>query len=146
MVTGNEWTWPTSLLDVVRFFSDLDNCQNVLVSLRWPDGVTCPTCGSKEHSYLKTRRPWKCKNKHPQQMFSIKKSSIFGVLLPAIIASPRRGERAQRDQFVALDTLTLPPGEAVNKYCHQRAITSRPPPPSFAPLPRKSSAPVRLDR
>lgn len=71
------WTWPTNLLEAVRYFSDPDNCQIVLVSLRWPDGVTCPTCGSKEHSYLKTRRLWKCKNKHPQQMFSIKKGSIF---------------------------------------------------------------------
>jgi transposase-like protein len=73
---SNQWTWPTSLLEAVRYFSDPDNCQNVLVSLRWPDGVTCPTCGSKEHSYLTTRRLWKCKTKHPQQMFSIKKGSI----------------------------------------------------------------------
>ena len=74
---SNQWTWPTSLLEAVRYFSDPDNCQNVLVSLRWPDGVTCPTCGSKEHSYLTTRRLWKCKAKHPKQMFSIKIGSIF---------------------------------------------------------------------
>jgi len=74
---SNQWTWPTGLLEAVRYFSDPDNCQNVLVSLRWPNGVTCPTCGSTQHSYLTTRRLWKCKAKHPKQMFSIKKGSIF---------------------------------------------------------------------
>jgi hypothetical protein len=69
--------WPKTLLEAVRYFSNPDNCQDFLVTLRWPEGVTCPTCGSKEHSYLSTRRLWKCKNKHPQQMFSIKKGSIF---------------------------------------------------------------------
>ncbi|MFI5398647.1 MAG: IS1595 family transposase [Candidatus Binatia bacterium] len=70
-------TWPKTLVAAVRYFSNPDNCQDFLVALRWPDGVTCPTCGSTEHSFLTTRRLWKCKNKHPQQMFSIKKGSIF---------------------------------------------------------------------
>jgi transposase-like protein len=70
-------TWPTTLLEAVRYFSDADNCQEFLVTMRWPHGVVCPTCGSKEYSYLKTRRLWKCKTKHAQQMFSIKKGSIF---------------------------------------------------------------------
>jgi hypothetical protein len=70
-------TWPTTLLEAVRYFSDADNCQDFLVRMRWPNGVTCPTCGSKEYSYLTTRRLWKCKTKHAQQMFSIKKGSIF---------------------------------------------------------------------
>ena len=71
------WTWPTTLIEAVRCFADPDNCQNLLVAIRWPDGVICPTCGSKEYSYLTTRRLWKCKNKHERQMFSIKVGSIF---------------------------------------------------------------------
>jgi Transposase zinc-ribbon domain len=72
-----EWAWPTTLIEAVRYFGDPDNCQDFLVAMRWPEGVTCPTCGSKEYSYLTTRRLWKCKTKHERQMFSIKKGSIF---------------------------------------------------------------------
>jgi len=71
------WTWPTTLIEAIRYFADPDNCQDLLIAMRWPDGVTCPTCGSKEYSYLTTRRLWKCKNKHKRQMFSIKVGSIF---------------------------------------------------------------------
>lgn len=74
---NREWTYPTTLIEAVRYFSDPDNCQSFLVAKRWPDGVTCPTCGSKEYSYLTTRRLWKCKTKHARQMFSIKVGSIF---------------------------------------------------------------------
>jgi transposase-like protein len=74
---NSEWAWPSTLIEAVRYFGDPDNCQNFLVARRWPNGVTCPTCGSKEHSYLTTRRLWKCKTKHPRQMFSIKIGSIF---------------------------------------------------------------------
>jgi transposase-like protein len=72
-----EWTWPTTLIEAVRYFGDPDNCQDFLVAMRWPEGVICPTCGSKEYSYLTTRRLWKCKTKHTRQMFSIKVGSIF---------------------------------------------------------------------
>jgi len=69
--------WPTSLIEAGRFFSDRDRCLNFLVALRWPKGVTCPTCGSKEVSFLSTRRLWKCKHNHAKRQFSIKVGSIF---------------------------------------------------------------------
>ncbi len=69
--------WPTSLLEAVRFFSDRDRCLNFLVAMRWPNGVVCPTCRSKEVSFLSTRRLWKCKNNHTKRQFSIKVGSIF---------------------------------------------------------------------
>ena len=69
--------WPKTLLQATRYFSNLDNCQNFLVALRWPDGVTCPICGSKDVGYLSTRRLWKCKVDHALRQFSIKKGSIF---------------------------------------------------------------------
>src|SRR5580704_1061741 len=68
---------PANLMDAIRFFSDADNCLNFMVAIRWPDGVTCPTCGSTELSFLKTRRLWKCKNPHPKQQFSAKVGTIF---------------------------------------------------------------------
>jgi transposase-like protein len=70
-------TWPKTLLEAVRYFSDADRCQDFLVALRWPNGITCPICGSKQVGYLSTRRLWKCKEEHALRQFSIKKGSIF---------------------------------------------------------------------
>jgi len=69
--------WPTNLLDAVGYFSNPDRSLKLLAELRWPDGITCPNCGSKEISFLKTRRLWKCKNNHAKRQFSIKVGSIF---------------------------------------------------------------------
>jgi transposase-like protein len=69
--------WPTNLLDAVRYFSNPDRSLKLLAELRWPDGVTCPSCGSREVSFLKTRHLWKCKNNHAKRQFSIKVGSIF---------------------------------------------------------------------
>jgi transposase-like protein len=66
-----------TLIDAVRYFSDEDTCVQFMVSLRWADGVTCPTCGSKEVSYLSTRRIWKCRNKHDRQQFSVKVGTVL---------------------------------------------------------------------
>ncbi|HEV8308806.1 MAG TPA: IS1595 family transposase [Methylomirabilota bacterium] len=68
---------PATLLEAIRIFADTDTCQDFLARLRWPNGVTCPTCGSAEVIYLATYRRWKCRTKHPRQQFSIKVGTIF---------------------------------------------------------------------
>jgi transposase-like protein len=68
---------PTNLKDAIVFFSDEDVAVEFLRDIRWPDGVECPTCGSKDVYYLKTQRRWKCKNEHPKQQFSVKVGTIF---------------------------------------------------------------------
>jgi transposase-like protein len=68
-------TTPQTLVDAVRYFSDPDTCLNFMVRLRWPNGVTCPRCGSAEHSFISTRRLWKCKACRRQ--FSVKVGTIF---------------------------------------------------------------------
>src|SRR6266849_573018 len=68
---------PRTLIEAIRYFSDEDTCLDFMVSLRWPEGVICPTCGSKEVSFVSTRRIWKCKNKHDRQQFSIKVGTVF---------------------------------------------------------------------
>jgi transposase-like protein len=72
-----QFAWPATLIDAVRYFSDPDRALKFLVALRWPDGVVCPYCGCNEVSFLKTRRLWKCKNNHARRQFSIKVGSIF---------------------------------------------------------------------
>ncbi len=37
----------------------------------------CPSCGSTEYSYLKTRRVWKCKQKECRKQYSVKLGTIF---------------------------------------------------------------------
>src|SRR5437868_440756 len=68
---------PKTLLAAIRYYSDLDVCQRLLVEARWPDGVTCPTCGSKAVSYLENQRRWQCREKHSRRQFSVKVGTIF---------------------------------------------------------------------
>ena len=68
---------PKTLLDAVRHFSDYQNCHNFMVVLRWPDGVTCPQCGSDRVTWLAKQRRWKCRTKHPLQQFTLKTGTIF---------------------------------------------------------------------
>ncbi len=74
MSTGN---LPTTLVEAVRYFSDPDTCLNFMVSLRWPDGVVCPRCGSREVIFLANARVWKCRVKHDSQKFSVKVGTIM---------------------------------------------------------------------
>lgn len=66
---------PTNLLEAVRYFSDLDVANEYVANLRWPDGPVCPRCGGTEHSFLTTRRIWKCKA--CKRQFSVKVGTIF---------------------------------------------------------------------
>jgi hypothetical protein len=44
---------------------------------RYPNGVMCPRCGSKEVRFIATRRIWECKSKHAKKQFSVKVNTIF---------------------------------------------------------------------
>jgi transposase-like protein len=66
---------PKNLLEAIRYFSDIDVATEFVANLRWPNGPVCPRCGSTEHSYLSTRRLWKCKGCKKQ--YSVKLGTIF---------------------------------------------------------------------
>ena len=68
---------PTTLQEAIVYFSDQDNCLNYLVWKRWPNGVTCPICGSDDVLFLSNQRRWKCRGKHPRAQFSAKVGTIF---------------------------------------------------------------------
>ena len=68
---------PSTLLQAVDFFADPENCRAFMVAMRWPDGVECPRCGSKEVAYLAKARVWKCRGKHAAQKFSAKVGTIM---------------------------------------------------------------------
>jgi transposase-like protein len=66
---------PSTLLQAIRYFSDLDVATDFLARMRWPRGPVCPRCGCVEYSYLKTRRLWKCKA--CKRQYSVKVGTIF---------------------------------------------------------------------
>ncbi len=68
---------PKTLLEAIRYFSDLDVATQTVAATRWPDGPACPRCGlvDEKHYYLKTRRVWKCRSCKKQ--FSVKVGTIF---------------------------------------------------------------------
>lgn len=68
---------PTTLIEAIEYFSDPDVCLDFMVKLRWPDGVSCPTCGSVDVRFIPTRRLWECKEKHGKRQFSVKVGTIF---------------------------------------------------------------------
>jgi hypothetical protein len=68
---------PKTLQQAIQVFSDPDNCLGYMVAKRWPDGVVCPTCGSRDVRFISTRRMWECKTQHARKQFSIRVGTIY---------------------------------------------------------------------
>ena len=69
--------FPKTLLEAIHYFQNPDTCLSFLRGLRWPKGVICPRCGSRDVIFLANARVWKCRVAHAQQKFSIKVGTIF---------------------------------------------------------------------
>jgi len=69
---------PTTLIEAVRHFSDLQVCHDYMVGLKWPDGrIVCPKCGADRVGEIKSRRLLQCKAKGCRKQFSAKVGTIF---------------------------------------------------------------------
>jgi transposase-like protein len=68
---------PQTLIQAIRYFEDPENALNYLVKLRWPNGVSCPRCGSAHISFVRTRRIWKCLDCPGHKQFSAKIGTIM---------------------------------------------------------------------
>ena len=66
---------PRTLQEAIATFSNPDVALQYAVALRWPNGIFCPRCKSAHHSFLSTRRTWKCLDCKKQ--FSVKVGTIF---------------------------------------------------------------------
>ena len=66
---------PRSLQEAIVYFSDPDRALAYAVALRWPNGIACPRCDCREHSFISTRRIWFCKGCKKQ--FTVKVGTIF---------------------------------------------------------------------
>jgi transposase-like protein len=63
-----------SLVQARKEFSTQIKCQEHLARMRWPEGVTCPRCGSKQLSFLTSRRKWQSKCRY---QFSCTAGTVF---------------------------------------------------------------------
>lgn len=71
-------TYPDSLMEAVKYFSDLDVCEKLVADMRWPDGsIACPRCGHDKIVRLESRRLFRCKSTKCRYQFSVKKNTIF---------------------------------------------------------------------
>lgn len=69
---------PKTLLEAVRYFSDLSVCFTHMLAVKWPDGkVVCPKCGSDAVGLIRSRAKLQCKAKDCRKQFSVKVGTIF---------------------------------------------------------------------
>src|ERR1700733_12509831 len=72
---------PQTLQEAIIFYANENNCVNLMISLRWPNGMCCPRCGDMDvsHIEIKTRQQdraiWYCSGCKKQ--FSVKVGTIF---------------------------------------------------------------------
>ncbi len=67
---------PQSLLDAVRYFSDLSICDAYMRKIKWPDGKPiCPKCEGNRISEIASRHKLRCKDCRKE--FSHKLDTIF---------------------------------------------------------------------
>jgi transposase-like protein len=68
---------PQTLADAIKYFGDPDNSLRYLAAKRWPNGVECPYCATKEPMFLKSRRIWKCRATDCRKQFSVKVGTVL---------------------------------------------------------------------
>lgn len=68
---------PATLVEAIRYFSDPEVTHQCFMSLRWPNGIVCPHCGSDRVTFLPKQRRWECKEKHERRQFSVKTGTVM---------------------------------------------------------------------
>jgi transposase-like protein len=68
---------PKTLREAILYFSKPVNCREYLVARRWPNGVICPRCGSKDVLFLEKYNRWHCRAKHEAPQFTLKTGTIM---------------------------------------------------------------------
>jgi transposase-like protein len=66
-----------TLKDAIAYFNDPSRCREYLVARRWPDGVECPRCGSKDVLFLEKYDRWHCRAKHEAPQFTLKTGTVM---------------------------------------------------------------------
>ncbi len=64
----------TSLVEARKRFSTQGSCEEYMTQMRWPNGVTCPRCGSHGVTYMESRHQWQCVCRY---QFSVTSGTVF---------------------------------------------------------------------
>lgn len=68
---------PRTLQEAIIYFDNPTNYREYLVARRWPNGVECPRCGSKNVLFLEKYNRWHCREKHDAPQFTLKTGTIM---------------------------------------------------------------------
>jgi hypothetical protein len=68
---------PTTLQQAILYFANPVNCREYLVARRWPDGATCPRCGSGNVLFMEKYNRWHCREKHDAPQFTLKTGTLM---------------------------------------------------------------------
>jgi len=73
---------PKTLQEAIVYFSNPTNCRDYFVARRWPNGVTCPRCGSESVTAQPKYNRWQCSSHHAsiadkRRQFTLKTGTIF---------------------------------------------------------------------
>jgi transposase-like protein len=66
-----------TLIEAVRFFSDLHVAHTFFANMRWPEGAFCPRCGSTQVRYLAKYRRYQCSTHHDSRQFTVKTGTVM---------------------------------------------------------------------
>lgn len=70
---------PATLIEAIRYFSNLTVCHEYMRKIKWPDGkVCCPKCGTEKCTEIKSRPGWlTCNKPDCRKQFSLRENTIF---------------------------------------------------------------------
>jgi transposase-like protein len=68
---------PKTLKAAIEFFANPVNVREYMVARRWPEGVECPRCGSKNVKFSEKYNRWQCASHHDKRQFTLKTGTIF---------------------------------------------------------------------
>jgi transposase-like protein len=68
---------PRTLVEAVRYFSDLHVAHSFFANMRWPNGTVCPRCGSTDVRYLADYRRYQCSSRHARRQFTVKTGTVM---------------------------------------------------------------------
>lgn len=74
---GKSFRKGITLMDACRMFDTEEKAETWFVSKRWPNGVTCPNCGSDDIATVKTRKPQPFRCRTCRKHFSVKTGTLM---------------------------------------------------------------------
>ena len=77
---GKSYRKGITIMDVFKMFPDDTAAENWFISIRWPDGIRCPSCGSSnvQTGTKHKTMPFRCRNyKECGKKFSVKTGSLM---------------------------------------------------------------------